>query len=107
MRYAKLFLIFTLLISSYIGFSQTTTVTLYYTGAQAWGCCSVCGTDYMCIGSSGCGCCQPAQQTKTFMDSFHDGEEAAMKSQMMQKLNNECRSGDEQACTNLREMLKK
>lgn len=47
------------------------------------------------------------QQTKTFMDSFHDGEEAAMKSQMMQKLNNECRSGDEQACTNLREMLKK
>jgi len=54
-------------------FSQTTTVTIFYNGAQAWGCCDVCGTDYMCIGSSGCGCCQPAQQTKTFMDPVPAG----------------------------------
>jgi gliding motility-associated-like protein len=62
-----------LMFLSYLANSQTATVTIFYSGAQAWGCCSVCGTDYMCIGSSGCGCCQPAQQTKTFMDPIPAG----------------------------------
>lgn len=53
--------------------AQTATVTLYYSGAQAVGCCDVCGTDYMCIGSSGCPCCQASQQTKTFVDPVPAG----------------------------------
>lgn len=41
---------------------QTTSITLYYNGAQAQGCCNVCGTDYWCVNNNpfgGCGTPNP------------------------------------------------
>jgi hypothetical protein len=54
-------------------FSQSATVTIYYSGAQAWGCCSQCGADFICLGNTGCGCCQSSQQVKNFMDPVPAG----------------------------------
>ena len=73
MRKRILLLLFLLALGAFQSFSQTATVTIYYSGAQAWGCCNVCGTDYMCIGGSGCPCCQASQQTKTFIDPVPAG----------------------------------
>jgi len=73
MKIIKYYLICLLVVFSLQLSSQTVTVTIIYSGAQAWGCCSVCGNDYMCIGTSGCGCCQSSQQTKTFMDPVPPG----------------------------------
>ncbi len=41
---------------------QTTSITLFYNGAQAQGCCNVCGTDYWCVNNNpfgGCGTPNP------------------------------------------------
>lgn len=42
-------------ITPFLCFSQTVSVTVVYNGAQAKGCCNVCGTDYTCINNTG-GC---------------------------------------------------
>jgi large repetitive protein len=67
------FICLALIVVTGVAHSQTATVTIYYSGAQALGCCNVCGTDYRCIGGSGCGCCQASQQTKTFMNPVPAG----------------------------------
>jgi hypothetical protein len=53
--------------------AQTATATVIYTGAQAAGCCTVCGQDYWCINNTG-GCGTSAVcDTKTFVDPVPAG----------------------------------
>ncbi|MBI2967693.1 MAG: gliding motility-associated C-terminal domain-containing protein [Bacteroidetes bacterium] len=62
-----------LLFTSVISFSQTVTVTVTWTGAQANGCCDICGADYWCIYNSG-GCGTPATSDfKAFFDPVPAG----------------------------------
>lgn len=59
--FVRLSLILLVALSS-VGFvsAQSVTVTLYYSGAQAQGCCNVCGTDYWCVNNTGgCGTVNP------------------------------------------------
>jgi gliding motility-associated-like protein len=51
--------------------AQTVTIVLQYQGAQALGCCNVCGSDYICFGGS-CGCCFP-NGNQTFADPIPPG----------------------------------
>ncbi len=62
-----------LLLFSITLFSQTVSVTVIYTGAQARGCCNVCGTDYTCISNTG-GCGNPAScLARTFFNPVPAG----------------------------------
>ena len=65
--------IFSLLIS-FSGFSQTTVnATVDFNGAQANGCCTVCGNDYWCINNLG-GCGTPSGcDSRTFFDPVPAG----------------------------------
>jgi gliding motility-associated-like protein len=65
-------LLFFLTISQYIN-AQTVTFTIDLDGAQALGCCSVCGDDYWCYGPGGCGCCQAVNMVRTFVDPVPPG----------------------------------
>ena len=54
-------------------FSQSVSITIDYNGAQANGCCTVCGNDYWCINNLG-GCGTPAGcDTRTFFDPVPAG----------------------------------
>ncbi len=54
-------------------FSQTVNVTITYGGAQAQGCCNVCGVDYWCINNTG-GCGTTAAcDNRTFFDPVPAG----------------------------------
>ncbi|MFH0866087.1 MAG: hypothetical protein V1904_07825 [Bacteroidota bacterium] len=53
--------------------SQTATTTIVYTGAQALGCCNICGLDYWCINNTGgCGTSSVCD-SKTFTDPIPAG----------------------------------
>jgi large repetitive protein len=54
-------------------FAQSVSVTVTYTGAQALGCCNVCGLDYWCLNNTGgCGQSSPCA-TSTFPDPVPAG----------------------------------
>ncbi len=65
--------LFLLNIISFSVFSQSANVTIIYSGAQAQGCCNMCGQDYWCINAPfGCGS-NAACDSKTFFDSIPAG----------------------------------
>ena len=65
--------IFILLVGTYRINAQTATATVIYSGAQALGCCTVCGQDYWCINNTG-GCGTSAVcDSKTFVDPVPAG----------------------------------
>ncbi len=60
--------------SEIIAQCTTTTVNIDFAGAQALGCCNVCGADYRCYSSvSGCGCCFGSSFSNTFLDPVPPG----------------------------------
>ena len=64
--------LFALIFTTTFAFSQVST-TVYWTGAQAQGCCNVCGTDYWCINNTG-GCGTTAAcANRTFSDPVPAG----------------------------------
>lgn len=55
--------------------AQSVTTTVQYNGAQANGCCTVCGSDYWCINNTG-GCGTPSScDTRAFFDPVPAGNE--------------------------------
>lgn len=70
----KIFIsLFLLFIASSAVFSATVNVTIKYSGAQAQGCCNVCGLDYWCMNNTG-GCGTTAAcANRTFFDPVPAG----------------------------------